>query len=332
MNSYQIFQYISSRIENPFLDSVGQIVSALVGYAAAPVQVALVIYIALTGILVMRGHAGEGLGGLVGRAVKLCLVAWIATNGSAYSDWVQGFFLTTLPTDVTQALNGINGSTTIGANSFDVIWNKAFGSGLQVWRTLGTFDIGESIVVVVFWAAAIAACLAAFLIWFLSHVILGLFVAIGPLLVGLVLFPATRSIFERWIGAMLSCVLLQVFTVIMVTITIGVEAQIVEQIHGYTGTNPYEQIQLLFCAIIFFGFATMVAIQLPGAATALAGGLHFHTGALVRAATGAAAAAARTTRSAGVQTAAVAVRGSRAAWQRIRPPTGGSLSSSTGRT
>ena len=332
MNSYQIFQYISSRIENPFLDSVGQIVSSLVAYAAAPVQAALVIYIALTGILVMRGHAAEGLGGLVGRAAKLCLVAWIATNGSVYADWVQGFFLTTLPTDITQALNGLNGSTTIGANSFDVIWNKAFGSGLQVWRTLGTFDIGESIVVVVFWAAAIAACLAAFLIWFLSHVILGLFVAVGPLLIGLVLFPATRAVFERWIGAMLSCVLLQVFTVIMVTITLGVEAQIVEQIHGYTGTNPYEQIQLLFCAIIFFGFATMVAVQLPGAATALAGGLHFHTGAMVRAATGSAAAAARSTRNVGWQTGAVAARTSRAAWHRIRPSTGGSLSSSAGRT
>lgn len=332
MNNYQIFQYIASRIENPFLDSVSQIVSALVSYAATPVQLALVIYIALTGVLVMRGYAAEGLGGLVGRAVKLCIVAWIATNGSVYADWVQTFVLTSLPADITQALNGVNGGTTITANSFDLIWNKAFGSGLQVWRSLGTFDFGESIVVVVFWASAIAACLAGFVIWFLSHVILGLFIAVGPLLIGLVLFSATRAIFERWIGAMLSCILLQVFTVIMITITIGVEAQIVQQIHDYAGTNPYEQIQLLFCAIIFFGFAAIVAVQLPGAATALAGGLHFHSGAMLRAATGAVATAVRGAGRAGLVTARGGVAATRFTWQRMRPPTGGSLSNSSSRT
>lgn len=326
MNSYQVFDYISSQIETPFLYSVGRIVSALISYASAPVQVALVIYVALTGLMVLRGHAAEGLNGIVGRALKLCLVAWVATNGSVYSEWVQTFFLTTLPNDITQALNVVNGSTTIGANSFDVIWNKAFGSGLQVWRTLGTFDIGESIVVVLFWAAAIAACLGAFTVWFLSHVLLGLFVAVGPLLIGLILFPATRAIFERWIGAMISCVLLQVFTVIMVTITIGVEAQIVQGIHGYSGTNPYEQIQMLFCAIIFFGFATVVTIQLPAAASAIAGGLHFHTGALVRTATAVAAQGARTVRHAGSVAAGAAGQVGRSAWQRIRPPPGGSLS------
>jgi type IV secretion system protein VirB6 len=324
MNSVQIFQYIFDQIETPLLASVASIVMSLVAYASAPVQMALVIYIALTGVMVMRGSGGEGMSGLVGRVVKLSLVAWFATNGSVYAQWVQQFFLTTLPTDITNALSGVTGGGSIGANSFDVIWNKAFASGLQIWKLLGTFDIGESLVIVLFWAAALMACVLTFAIWFLSHVLLALFVAIGPLLIGLVLFPATRAIFERWIGAMISCVILQVFTVIMVTLTIGVEAQIVEQIRAYTGTNPFEQIQMLFCAVIFFVFAGVIAFQLPGAATALAGGMHFHTSSLVRAVTS--LKSQNRTEQRGAP--AAPPPPGRTVWQRIRPTTGGSLSSS----
>lgn len=87
MNSVQIFQYIFDQIETPLLMSVASIVTSLVAYASAPVQMALVIYIALTGVMVMRGSGGEGMSGLVGRVVKLSLVAWFATNGSVYAQW-----------------------------------------------------------------------------------------------------------------------------------------------------------------------------------------------------------------------------------------------------
>ena len=71
MNSVQIFQYIFDQIETPLLASVASIVTSLVAYASAPVQMALVIYIALTGVMVMRGSGGEGMSGLVGMVVKL---------------------------------------------------------------------------------------------------------------------------------------------------------------------------------------------------------------------------------------------------------------------
>ena len=46
--------------------------------------------------------------------------------------------------------------------------------------------------------------IVAFAIWLISRVILALYIAIGPLLIGLALFPATRSIFEHWITALFS--------------------------------------------------------------------------------------------------------------------------------
>ena len=327
MNSLQIFQYLFDQIETPFLQSVGTLVNALVSYAAAPLQTALVIYIATTGILMMRGQAGEPAGGLVGRAFKLCLVAWFATNGSVYVAWVQDFFLTVLPGDITRAVSSAgNGNATINANSFDSIWQQSFQAGLRVWKLLDYWDFGEEVVIIVFWAAALLACIVAFFIWFVSHVILGLFIIVGPLVLGLVLFPATRAIFERWIGSMISCIILQVVTVIMVTLTLQVEGMIVQKIISYRGSNQYDQLGVLFGGITFFVFSVLITFQLPGFATALSGGLHFHSGAIARSLV----AAGRSSRQNAADTrrtvAAVSRWGVATARRHIGPTTGGSLS------
>lgn len=330
MQNLQIFQYLFDEIETPFLQSVGTTVSTLSSYAAAPLQTALVLYIALTGILMMRGHANEAVGGLLGRVIKFSVVLWFATNGSVYSTWVQEFFLTVLPTDITRAVsNSGSGNAVINANSFDTAWRQAFEAGLRVWKLLDYWDIGEEIVIILFWGAALVACIAAFAIWFLSHVILGLFIMIGPLVLGLVLFPATKAIFERWIGAMISCVILQVVTVILLTLTLQVEDALIQRILLYRGPNQFEQLRTLLSGMIFFVFAALIAFQLPGFATALAGGLHFHTGAIAR---GLGAGASRVGRAAGAAAKVADAginRGVGALRRRIGPSTGGSLSRSS---
>jgi len=329
-----IFSYIFTEIESPFLDSVGQLVTALISYAAAPLQVALVIYIALTGILMMRGHAGEVMGGLLGRVIKLCIVVWFMTNGSVYTTYVQDFALSVLPNDISKAISSAgNSGTTIDANSFDVIWQQSYDAGLRVWRLLDAWDVGEEGTVLLFWLAAMVTCLVTFSIWFLSHVALGLFIILGPLLLPLVLFPATKAIFERWVGSMISCVILQVITVVMVTLILAVESRLMLKITTYTGNNPFVQIRTLFAGVIFFGFSGVIAFQLPGFATALAGGLHFHTGAIARAMSGTARRGASTAKQgaglAGRAAGRAAGAGVRAVRERIRPSTGGSLSSSS---
>ena len=334
MNGTQVFGYIFNQIETPLLQSIAVLMTALVSYASAPVQTALVLYIALTGILMLRGHASEAIGSLFSRLIKMSIVVWFATNGSLYTTWVSGFFLTTLPNDINQAVSAsMGGGTAIDANSFDTVLLKGFDAGLQVWKLLKWYNIGEKGFVIVFWAVAILACLVTFAIWFISHVSLAVFVALAPLMVPLVLFPVTKPIFERWIGSMISAVIVQVVTVILLTLTLQVEGQLVAQLAGYAGTNPVEQMRTLIAAIAFFGFAALLAFQIPGFGTALSGGLHFHTGAIARAAlgvaTGGASTLAQKASAISGKVDAVAASGARKLYQRIRPTVGGSLSQGT---
>lgn len=341
---WEVFAYIVSQVETPLVTAVSDVTNAFLSFVAAPLKVALVLYIALTGILIIRGEVNESGAALLGRFLKLGLVVWVLTGAGIYQQYVYDFFFTTLPQGLSNALTSSGGGT-VSANTFDVVWIKAWRAGLEVWRTLNWTDIGEKFIVILFWAAAIISTVFAFAIWLISRVLLALYIALGPLLVGLVLFPATRAIFERWIGSLISCVILQITTVVLLYIVLTVEQQVVGRVALMGSVDSMAMIQVLLAGVIFFAVAGFVAFQLPGVATSLAGGLHFHSGALARAAQAAIGSTGqryvdgagnnyRVGRSgllgAGHYAGSTVGRGAGAAgrsiYQRLRPSTGGSLS------
>jgi len=121
----------------------------------------------------------------------------------------------------------------------------------------------SSWIIVAFWIVAIVSTVVAFAIWLISRVILALYIAIGPLLIGLALFPATRSILERWIGSLVSCVILQITTIVLLYIVLAVEQQVTGQIALTAETDLIGRVEVLLAGVIFFGLAGFVAFQLP---------------------------------------------------------------------
>jgi len=343
---WQVFAYIVSQVETPLVSAVAQVVNAFLTFVGPPLKVALVLYIALTGILIIRGHSDEAGSALLGRFLKMGIVVWVLTGAGVYQQYVYDFFFQTLPQGLADALTS-GGTGTIDANTFDTVWIKAWRAGLEVWRTLSWHDIAEKAVIILFWGVAIVSTVVAFAIWLISRVLLALYIALGPLLIGLALFPATRAIFERWIGSLISCVILQITTIVLLYIILTVEAQVVGQVAVMGSVDTMAMIQVLFAGVIFFLVAGFVAFQLPGVATSLSGGLHFHTGALARGLQNAVGRPGRTQIAAdgsryhgggrGILGAASyggaamrngVIAGGRAIYQRVRPTTGGSLSDS----
>lgn len=340
----QIFAYIVSQVETPLVSAVAEVMNAFLSFVGTPLKIALVLYIALTGILIIRGQTDEAGPALLGRFLKMGLVVWFLTGAGIYQQYVYDFFFQTLPQGLANALTS-GGVTTIDANTFDVVWSKALGAGVDVWRTLSWHDFLSQIIIVAFWIVSILSTVVAFAIWLISRVILALYIAIGPLLIGLVLFPATRAIFERWIGSLISCVILQITTIVLLFIILTVEQRVAGQIALMSETDPIGRIEVLLAGVIFFGVAGFVAFQLPALAASLSGGLHFHTGALargigmVRGSTGQKMVGSdgntyHTGRSGILGATHVATSavgrgigvGGRAIYQRVRPTTGGSLS------
>jgi type IV secretion system protein VirB6 len=279
--NWTLFSDIAKQIEDPLLQAVSGVTDTLISGVAGPFKAAMILYVAMVGLMIVSGRMTEPLRDTWGRLAKGAAVALFLTAGT-YNQYVRDLFLNGIPNDIVNAITGAAGGS-VDAAAFDHVWNKAFAGGLAVWKNLGTFDFGLMGVICIYWLAAAVATSFGFLVWLASHILLGLFVAVGPLIVGMFLFPATRSIFERWIGALLSMIFLQVFIVTLLVVLIGAENTLLANVTSAGGGNPMAQIQVLFGAIILFIIASVVVVQLPGAATALAGGMHFHANSLARA-------------------------------------------------
>jgi type IV secretion system protein VirB6 len=109
-------------------------------------------------------------------------------------------------------------------------------------------------------------------------------------LIPLALFQATRAIFEHWISSMISCVLLQIMTIIMMTVITGTEQQILTSFKTTmqsSTTSTVDGMGLLLAGVMFFAVAAFVGLHLPQVATSVAGGVHFHATSAIRGITGA---------------------------------------------
>lgn len=279
---WQIFAYIVSRVELPLISAVVDVTNTFLRFVATPLKVSLVLYIALTGVLILRGQFNETASELTSRVLKMILVVWVISGAGVYQQLVYDFFFVTLPSGLTSALASSGSVGTFTANSFDQVWTKAWRAGLEVWRMLDFGDFAEKIVIVLFWACAIVSTVFCFGVWLISRVVLAIYIALGPLLIGLVLFPATRAIFERWIGSLISCVILQVTTVVLLHIVLEVEKEVVGKVAVIGSADYMAMIQVLLAGVVFFAVAGFIGLQLPGMAASLAGGLQFHAGGVMR--------------------------------------------------
>jgi type IV secretion system protein VirB6 len=324
-NDTHVFQLIFDQMETPLLASVSGLVQAVSSYAQTALPAALILYVALIGLLVMIGRAQMTAREFFTHVLKMALVVWFITDATAYSSYVTDFALTKLPTELANAVSGAGNGLSVGAGTFDSIWEPARDAGWRVMEKLSFFngDIGEMFVVAfLYWPMALLSCVIGFAIWMLSHLILALFIIVGPLLIMAVLFPATAAMFERWVGALIACVLTQFGIVVLMTLTLQVEATLTARVTAYSGPNVYAQIQLLLALVGMFAFSAILAWQMPAWANTLAGGLHFHGAALVFMARNQAARAGRMA-AAGAR---AADRGITSAVDRIRRPPASSLS------
>lgn len=284
--NWAVFQSIFDQVETPLLQQVNAMSDSLVGGVAGPLRAAMVIYVALVGMVIITGRMNEPLRDTWVRLARGATIVAFLTAGT-YNQFVRDFFLNGLPNDLTAAISG--GSGTVNASAFDAVWNKAFAGGLTIWKSLSLADFGFELIVAIYWLAALIATAFGFLVWMASHIILGLYVAVGPLLLATFLFPATRSLGERWVGSMLSMILLQVFVIALLVVLTGAENSLLGNINA-AGGKAVQGIQIIFGVVILFVVAGVIVVQLPAAAAAIAGGMHFYAHTLARATFGGAAA------------------------------------------
>ena len=171
--------------------------------AQLPLNAVLVIFVAVLGYATLTGRMTYGDG--VNRIVRMTFVVLFVTSASVYSEYVVSFFTTGLPNFFAQNVAGAPGGTNPGA-SFDTIMTQMWVYATKVWENApwGFKAIYDGILIVVSLAIVACALVIMFAVFLVVQTLLGVVVAMGPLVILGYLFDYTKRIVDGWIDVLVT--------------------------------------------------------------------------------------------------------------------------------
>lgn len=198
--------------------------------ALAPVlTIALTIYVAVYGLQLITGRSGLTLSGFAPKVFAIGLVIAFATRWGAY----HGFFVDLVYRGADQLGYLLAGAGDDGASVLDRLdsalvditkmassWNET--APLRPDAVPPEGAIGEApplpvstSAVNLLWFSAAALGLSTIGLLIICKVLLGLLLAVGPVLLVAALFPATRGLFEGWLRSLAHYALVPALTMVL---------------------------------------------------------------------------------------------------------------------
>lgn len=238
--------------------------SQLLTEVAPPLRLAVVLYIVLYGIAVIRGAIAEPILDFAIRSLKLCIIVTLATT-VAYTENVTAPLFQHLPNALAKAISGSD-ATNVGS-SFDQFF--AYGATLasKISNTATPVDVLSYIIAcVVFVVTAVASALG-FGVVTVSKVALALLVSLGPIFIACSLFDATRRFFFGWLSQSVNYVILFALMITVFQLALALMKAEWPVIDGETNLKIAGMVFSALCLLsaIFF-------LQVPNIAAGIAGG------------------------------------------------------------
>lgn len=170
----------------------------------------LIIYVMFYGWSMMRGVISEPVMDGVSRIIKMSFVFTFATNSARYSSDVAEF-LYKWPSALSGAMSGSQITST--TQILDNILSSGLDLGVQSWQVAGLQNLGGYVIGIILFAQTCVVTAIAAAIIIISKFGLALLLALGPIFILMMLFDATRKIFDMWLGVVLTAG----FTIVLVS-------------------------------------------------------------------------------------------------------------------
>ena len=140
-----VFDSFLKEFEQPITAFVSTSVSNLASYIDGPLRVAVMLYVILYGFAVMRGAISEPIMEFAWRAMRIVVVVLLATNSSAFQQYVTGLFFDSLPKEIGNALAGSGLNTSSGA-PFDQLLSKGIDVANKIYEQAGLTNIAPALI------------------------------------------------------------------------------------------------------------------------------------------------------------------------------------------
>jgi type IV secretion system protein VirB6 len=277
-----LFQSFYQLLDNALTNGLSNVIASGLSYAAQPLRYLLAIYIGVVGYLALTGQAEEPFRVLVVRVVRASFVVYILT-ASVFNQYVYQFFMNGLPNSFAQAINHTSGADA-SAQQFDQIWSATMHQTAAVLQqATGLTNIGTRILSYIAQGLIGIALAISFVVWEMGRTLLGVVIAIGPFIIAGYLFETTRPIVERWIGKLVSLVILQLAVSILLQVLLKGQNQYMLAVqNAITGDGVDQRIMTLLQIAVFFLMCAFLMVMLPGVAYSIGGtGIAFNTSGIV---------------------------------------------------
>ena len=272
-----IFRFVGDSLSS-LTDAYSEAASSSLAGAIAPLAMSgVTLFIAVYGALVIAGKIQQPFQDFMVKAAKIIIVGAVALNAGNYMSWV-GEAVTGLESGLVTALRppGVPAGASSTYEQLDMSIGKAnelvekcfdeagkknvfTEAGPLLGFIVAGLTIGVGIVIFFLVGGAIIVA---------TKFLLAIMIAIGPLFILAIMFPATAGFFDRWLGQTLTYVFTIVLVAVVMSLGISIFDRLVASVVIDDSHALFVAIQILFVSLIL----AWVTMQIGGLASGISGG------------------------------------------------------------
>lgn len=259
-----------------FQNGLADLLNLVLAYIAPALSAVVVIWIIVQGTLVMRGDLDARRG--LTQIVKVALVYGLISGTTLYTDFVQQWFLDTVPTWIA-SLTGANGATlpTLLPYKLDLVLGGMQAELETISSMISPNNNQDASSVQMAKIVLYGTLWTVFALYEATNLVTSVLIALGPLFIIGYLFESTKAIAQRWVGQLIYYAILLLLVNVVATIVVDVDlAYITAEVlalQALQALGPVAgQINDIWDLDIFLLTGDFIVISMPAAAAAISGG------------------------------------------------------------
>lgn len=269
-----LYQNFADSFDNAFGLGITSSIDNGLAATTGPMTTLLIIYVIVTGWLIMRGDMAARPG--IFRIVRAGAVV-MALSATYFNPYIRDLFLTAIPA---WAANAMTPGVLVNSvpQQLDLVRSATLHLSAVIYQNTSLEALDSRTLAGLADICVTFALGAAVLIYSIAHAFTGLALCVFPFVAAGYLFDATKPIVEGWIGKMVSLSILTLLVTIMANIVVKADSAFIRNVANNIGTTDIrEQVSDLWGLAVFYTLCTVIMGGLPGLAYSIGRGIAINT-------------------------------------------------------
>ncbi len=236
----------------------------------------MILYVVITGYLMLIGRFGNSFGDWFVRVLKLAAVFVFVTNVDLLARVLFELF-TNVPEAVASQLAGVGGEDKGGINAtIGAVWQQGLTATQNIFQEASLTTWSPVVFALIILIVTVLAVVYITFLLMLSKLAVAVLLGVAPFFILLYLFESTKSIFEGWLRQLMTFALIPVFLYSLLALIIQIVETMSDQMleatqneaWGITHVGPYVLVMLV---------SLLLTTQVLGWSAGVAGGFSLST-------------------------------------------------------